>query len=134
MNIYLIFYVIFAHYICDGLLQPRSLATTKSVSIKSLLKHTVSYSTFMTTLLMLVLYFVDIPFQENESYIYIIFFLVTFMAHTATDYITSKIVHNQYKNGKYGTEFPNVGMFTTIMFDQLLHYIQLFLTLNYLIT
>lgn len=53
---------------------------------------------------------------------------ITFICHTATDYVTSRIVSKKFAKGHYGSAIPNFGAFTIIGFDQILHYIQLFLT------
>jgi hypothetical protein len=58
---------------------------------------------------------------------------ITFVAHTITDYITSRIVSRKFANKEFGSPIPNTGAFTVIGFDQVLHYIQLFGTYYLLI-
>ena len=62
----------------------------------------------------------------------ITFPLITFVFHTLTDYFTSKIVSRKFANQEYGSPIPNFGAFTVIGFDQVLHYVQLFLTYHFL--
>jgi hypothetical protein len=60
------------------------------------------------------------------------FGVVTLICHTATDYVTSRIVSKKFAKGEYGSSIPNFGAFTIIGIDQVLHYVQLFLTYNLL--
>jgi hypothetical protein len=54
------------------------------------------------------------------------FWIITFVAHTITDYFSSIIVSNKFAKKEYETSIPNTGPFTIIGIDQVLHYIQLF--------
>jgi hypothetical protein len=58
----------------------------------------------------------------------LLFGVITFITHTATDYFTSRIVSKKFAKQEYGSPIPNFGAFTIIGIDQVLHYIQLFLT------
>jgi hypothetical protein len=51
-----------------------------------------------------------------------LFVLITFIAHTITDYFTSRLNSKLWQQGKVHNFFISVG------FDQVLHYIQLFTT------
>ena len=64
----------------------------------------------------------------NFSIQLLYFFPITFISHTITDYFTSRIVSKRFKDGHLGSAIPNLGAFTVIGFDQVLHYIQLFTT------
>ena len=57
---------------------------------------------------------------------------ITFIAHTVTDYFTSKIVSKRFENKHFGSKIPNLGAFTVIGFDQILHYVQLILTYEFI--
>jgi hypothetical protein len=61
-----------------------------------------------------------------------VFVFITFVLHTTTDYYTSRIVSKKFANNHYGSPIPNFGAFSIIGFDQVLHYVQLFLTYYYL--
>lgn len=50
------------------------------------------------------------------------FWLITFIAHTITDYFTSRLNSKLWSEGKVHNFFVSVG------FDQVLHYVQLFTT------
>ena len=123
------FLIIFFHFIFDIYLQNSKWAEKKSHNFKSLIKHTCLYSfcwIIVTPLFMKV-------GLTTEQYIEsaFIFGVITFAAHTITDYFTSKRASKLFKEGKLGTSIPNHGFFSMIFFDQILHYAQLFLTLNY---
>ena len=57
---------------------------------------------------------------------------VTFVAHTITDYLTSRLTSKLFASKTYYTGIPNFGAFSIIGLDQVLHYAQLFLTFYYL--
>lgn len=122
------------HFIADFVFQDENWAVNKSVSAKALLKHTVTYS-YIWLLLGGIYCLINPELQENYLWInYLIYFpSITFVSHTITDYFTSKIVKRKFNNGHYGGPIPNLGAFTIIGFDQLLHYAQLFLTYYILI-
>lgn len=105
------------HFVADFLCQTRTMATNKSKSLAWLTLHVLAYAT-VTTLCWIPL--------GGELYI-ISIFLVTFVTHWITDFITSKITTYFYlKNNMF-------GFFSTIGFDQLIHASTLLLTYNYYI-
>lgn len=139
MNIFEILSIIFMHFLADFYLQTDEQAVNKSKSIKYLLSHTFIYSVFMCLTMMLML---D-PLKA------LLFGLITFILHTLTDFITSRV--NKYllpKEVSYSlklykekeninfTHFPEGrnyhNFFLGIGFDQMLHYFQLFLTFYFL--
>lgn len=73
-----------------------------------------------------------IPANLLLSYNFVWFVLVTFIAHWFTDYFTSRIVSKKFENKHYGSPIPNLGAFSVIGFDQVLHYTQLILTYYFL--
>ena len=62
--------------------------------------------------------------QTTEYYVYstILFVLITFICHTITDYFTSRLNSKLWQKGEVHYFFVAIGG------DQILHYIQLFLT------
>jgi hypothetical protein len=84
---------------------------------KILLYHTTFYSIWMTLVYTFLCHFLHI---EMNYY----FFPITWICHTTTDYITSRINHKTYV--KYG---PGKELVDRIGFDQWLHHAQLFLTI-----
>lgn len=131
LNIILSIFII--HFIADFIFQDEVWAITKSKDFTNLLKHTITYSFIW----FIVGFGYACTFNTEELRIQMIlnstyFFCITFIAHTITDYFTSKVTSKLYAKGKYGSSIPNLGFFTMIGFDQVLHYTQLFLTYYYL--
>jgi hypothetical protein len=95
------------HFIADFPLQNDWMALNKSKRMGALLCHTLIYSMCF-------------------FYCGISFMLVTFLLHTLTDFITSRI------NSKLWLAEKRHWFFVCIGFDQLLHAYQLLLTWEYL--
>ena len=115
--------IVLTHWIADFVLQAEEWALGKSKSLSPLLKHTAIYSVcwFLPTLV----------FSHNLTGS-LLFVAITFVAHTITDYFTSKIVSKRFADNYYGSPIPNFGAFTIIGFDQVLHYLQLIITWHYI--
>lgn len=116
-------FIVVIHWIADFIFQAEEWSLGKSKTIAPLLKHTVTYSSIWFIAIWL------ISFDLKSS---ILFTIITFIAHTITDYFTSRIVSKKFAEGYYGSPIPNFGAFSTIGFDQVLHYIQLILTWSFL--
>jgi hypothetical protein len=135
-----IFAIIIIHFIADFIFQDEKWALGKSKNWNDLLMHTITYS-FIWFIIGIVYFFnnadfVNLGLHNDDLFArcVIIFPGISFIAHTITDYFTSRIVSKKFANGHYGSSIPNLGAFTVIGFDQLLHYIQLFLTYYFLKT
>lgn len=124
LSFILVLSVIVAHYFADFIFQDEKWALGKRKSIKALLKHTTTYSIVLTTLLLGVLWI-------NPLYI-LYFFIFNFFAHTVIDYVTSKIIGQLFDDKHLGSSIPNLGAFSMIGLDQVLHYICLFGSLYFL--
>jgi len=134
MTLTTILTIIIIHWIADFVFQAEEWANNKSKSNVALYKHVLTYSTiwlFASPFLL----GTSRPDETTQWYVYssILFFLLTFCCHFITDYITSRIVGRKFANQEYGSPIPNTGAFTVIGFDQVLHYVQLFLTYYLLI-
>lgn len=127
MTLIEIFIILIVHWIADFWLQTDKQAKGKSKNWKDLLSHTITYS--------IVWYFVIVFFavwhnhfngysiQELGWSLWIgLFPIVTFICHTITDYFTSRLNSKLWAEGKVHYFFVSIG------FDQILHYVQLFLT------
>ena len=123
MNLTEIFTIIIVHWFADFLMQDEKWALGKSKNWNDLLSHTSVYSSIW---IIVVLPFIS--FKGHENYCMLWFIPITFIFHTITDYFTSRIVSKMFSKGKYGSSIPNLGGFTIIGFDQVLHYVQLFTT------
>lgn len=108
-----VFFIIFVHWIADFVCQSDWQAKNKSKSNIALVTHTGLYSLIWLPFL------VGVGFNIFNT---LIFILVTFIFHTIQDYITSRINTKLYSNNKVHEFFVSIG------FDQVLHYIQLFIT------
>ena len=117
-----IFAIIIIHWFSDFVLQTDKQAKGKSSNWNDLLEHTLSYSVIW--LIIGTFYSVYLGNYWNGVY----FALITFIAHTITDYFTSRLNSKLWAEGKVHNFFVSVG------FDQVLHYVQLFLTYYYLKT
>jgi len=118
--------IIILHYIADFIFQDEEWALNKSKSKKALLKHTLTYS--LVWFIGLIIYVAKIGIVGvNFSKIYS-FVCITFIFHTVTDYFTSIVVAKKMKDREYGSKIPNLGAFSIIGFDQVLHYLQLIVT------
>ena len=96
-------------------------AKNKSTSNEALLDHAVSYIAVWWVALCIYGLITDIPTR-------LIWFIpITFICHFATDYFTSRLNTKLWKAGKTHNFFVSIG------FDQVLHYIQLFLTFYFLV-
>lgn len=116
--------LLIVHFIGDFILQDERWARTKWNDSTVLLKHVGMYT------LCWVMYFTFGNKMLITGNLYIIvgvlkFLFTTYVLHFLTDYITSKITHQQSLNKNWGTQIPNIGFFTTIGIDQTLHYLQL---------
>ena len=116
MSLTLIFSILFFHWVFDFVCQTHWQATNKSTNNYALLQHTLVYSLSWVPFSIIVL-------GGSGG----LFVLITFIAHTITDYFTSRLNSYLWKKGDVHNFFVSVG------FDQFLHYLQLFLTF-YLLT
>lgn len=122
-SIIIVLSILFIHWFADFVCQTESMALGKSKSWNSLLEHTFIYS---------ILWF---PFAIAYNVItdsvhvnpILLFPVITFICHTATDYYTSRVNVRLWEEKKTHEFFVSIG------FDQFLHFTQLFLT-YYLLT
>jgi hypothetical protein len=146
MDIRLVLWVIFAHWIADFVCQSNWMATNKSKDWSALTLHILAYSFLMTLAAIWVLPVSQSKLDARPT----IFLGVTFVAHFITDAITSRITswlfmmqfEQKWLYARDGTVadrgvlmkrgFTLHWFFVVIGFDQVLHYAQLFLTLGWL--
>ena len=118
MSLIEIFSIIFIHFLADFCLQTDVQAKGKSKSWKPLLNHTVSYTICWIPFLYFAKWFLNIEGVNLLG----LFLPITLAAHTITDYFTSRLNKKLWEQGRTHDFFVSVG------FDQVLHYVQLFLT------
>jgi len=105
--------IILVHYLGDFILQTDWQAKNKSTSNFALNRHVLSYSLLWGAVAFI--YFGRIEIAG-------LFWFVTYVCHFATDWITSRQVK------KYFAKEDHHNGFVVIGFDQVLHYLQLWLT------
>lgn len=120
ISLYEIFIILIVHWFADFVLQTSKQAEGKSKKWRPLLNHTLIYSSIWIPVITLLFYTQDIPL--NSMVIPMLFMLITFIAHIATDFVSSRITSYLWKTNQVNNFFVVIGI------DQVLHYIQLFLT------
>lgn len=128
MNIYLVLAILFVHWIADFVFQTDKEAKGKSKEFKYLISHTVTYS-LIFGMFMCIYVIASTPlYSYNHNGIKLIgsFSVITLVAHTIQDHITSRINAKLYANGKIHEFFVSVG------FYQFLHFAQLLITFKIL--
>lgn len=126
IDITTILIIIFVHWVADFIMQDERWALGKSKNWFDLLSHTVTYSLIWVFPMYWLFSFTKPPAYAILATLGFVY--VTFVCHTLTDYVTSRIVRKKFAAKEYGSPIPNFGGFTVIGFDQVLHYIQLFTT------
>lgn len=121
ITICIILWFIFSHWIADFIFQDEVWALNKKDSFVSLIKHTATYTA------MVVLLF----FNILSPLALLLFALGAFISHTFIDYFTSKIVGKKFTDKYLGGPIPNMGAFTMIGLDQVLHYATMLFLLYY---
>lgn len=109
--------ILLVHWVADFILQTDYQAKNKSSSMNALVGHTGLYSAIWLAVGVIYCAFNNIQ-PEHATY----FWLITLSSHTITDYFTSRWVKKLFSKQDYHNGFVVVG------FDQILHYVQLFLT------
>ena len=115
MSLGVIFGIIFIHWFSDFVLQTHWQATNKSKDNLALTEHVLTYSSIWFLSSIVFYYFTDNIFI-------LLFPCITFVCHWITDYFTSRLNSYLWAKGDIHNFFVSVG------FDQVLHYVQLFLT------
>jgi hypothetical protein len=129
----LIFSVLLIHWVADFICQTDSMAQGKSKSISMLLLHTSTYTGIWFLAFIILSFGAIFSGHLNPEDLgipvglKIFWFLpITFICHTTTDYFTSRL------NTKLWEKKDVHNFFVSIGWDQILHYVQLFLTIYYL--
>ncbi|RUP42182.1 MAG: DUF3307 domain-containing protein [Acinetobacter sp.] len=112
-----------SHWVADFLCQTDWMAQNKSKSWRALLLHTFTYSTVMSILFT---GYTTLAGFEFSLMLFFQFWFITFISHTATDYVTSRWTSKLWQQQKVHWFFVVIG------FDQLMHYTQLLLTFKWL--
>ena len=117
-------YIILVHWIADFVLQSRMMGENKSTNNVWMATHCFVYTTATIILWLPLMCFTILPLDYNST---LLAGLFVFLTHFATDYISSRMTTKYSKSKKW------YAFFTTIGFDQVVHYTQLFLIYNHII-
>lgn len=110
--------ILVVHFLADFVLQTNWQAQNKAINIQALAYHVLTYSLVWFAMSYAIL---------GDLGKALFFFVVTYFAHLITDYFTSKLAKKFFDKQDYHNGFKVVG------FDQILHYIQLYITFMILI-
>lgn len=126
INIYLVLIILFIHWVADFIMQNDDMAQGKSKSAFWLLTHTMTYTLCWSVPILIMFYI----FNTGNTWVITskatLFLFITFVAHTITDYFTSRL------NSKLWNEKKVHWFFVSVGFDQFLHFAQLLLTFQIL--
>lgn len=116
--------ILLTHWVADFILQTDKQAKGKSKEWKHLISHTSTYSLCWFPFLI----FSISQYDLLSPILLFLFIPITFVLHTITDYFTSRLNSKLWVEGKTHEFFVSIGA------DQILHYVQLFLTYKILLT
>lgn len=127
MTLIEIFIILIIHWIADFWLQTDKQAKGKSKNWNDLLSHTGCYTVVWYIVLVIISVTNNHILHYTPAYFgwdwrIVLFFPITFVCHTITDYFTSRLNSKLWQKGEVHYFFVAIGG------DQILHYIQLFLT------
>lgn len=129
MSLTVIFAIILIHWFGDFVLQTDEQAKKKSTDWRYLIRHTFNYSFtwFLIGTIWSIVSNIYTSIYTNNTYLFSwwfvwVFSFITFITHTITDYFTSRLNSKLWAKGDVHNFFVSIG------FDQVLHYVQLFLT------
>lgn len=127
MDLIEIFIILTIHWIADFIFQSRWQANNKSKNNLALASHVWAYTLiwfvfFLLYSIYLYVQLIDTGGSIGINIVVLWFFPITFVAHFITDWITSRMTSYYYRTKQIHKFFVTVG------FDQILHYVQLFLT------
>jgi len=114
--------IILIHFLADFSLQTNQQAQQKSISTNALFNHVGIYTTVWFLALIAINEIINFSLFDC-----LIFCLITFVAHSTTDYFTSRIGKPYWEEHDYHNGFTVVG------FDQMLHFFQLYYTFKLLL-
>ncbi len=148
MTVLEVIIIIVIHWIADFVLQTDKESKGKSKNWSDLLSHTLNYTSLWYYIGIFYIayrsnFFIDMKWYNDWSLT--LFVIITFISHTITDYFTSRLntkllpkrdltythIDKQLVYFPKGENYHN--FFVSVGFDQVLHYLQLFLTYYWLV-
>lgn len=121
MELWIVLFILFAHWVADFINQTDEMAQNKSTNIYWLSYHVAAYTTMMLffTLVLVLTNGILFDVTPPETFVLVSLWCFIFVTHWVTDFITSKITAKFWKSGNMHNFFIVIG------FDQWLHAIQL---------
>lgn len=116
MFIFNLILLLTVHTVADFMMQTEWEGMNKSKDIKALLSHVLNYTGMIGC--------ASFALSTQNWWL---FTLITGVCHFITDYFTSKMTSKRYKEGKF---YGFNGFWSVIGIDQLLHIVQIILTLK----
>lgn len=111
--------ILIVHWLADFVFQSDEVAKGKSSSVGILFQHAFIYTLVWIPAILLMAIMLNRPAL-------FLFFPITFLSHALIDFYTSKANKQLYENKETHEFFVSIGL------DQILHYIQLYLTFKFL--
>jgi len=112
--------VLVAHFVCDFIFQTREIAENKSKDLVFLFVHGLGYGSQMVAVIAIV----GLIFTHVSFLILLTAGAFNMLAHTAVDFVTSKITSKAYKEEKFHKFFSIIGI------DQATHVVTLLVLLS----
>lgn len=127
MNLLLIFFVCFSHWIGDFVLQDTTKKSRKKIKYKNL-KHIIPHTLLYTSILTILVNVLQIFYVINSIYYlsFLYFFLITYLTHFFTDLYVTKYGQILLKRNHRHHYVMLIG------FDYFVHIVTLFATINFL--
>jgi len=117
IKLQVIILILIIHWVADFVLQTDKEVKGKGKNWSDLLSHTYTYSLFWLFCGSLLSGYLGYDYAKI-----VLFVVITFICHTITDYFTSRLNSKLWVKGDVHNFFLSIG------FDQVLHYVQLFVT------
>ena len=128
LNGLLILLLLIVHYIADFFVQTQYQAENKSKSTTQLSIHVFTYTLFFVPCIIYTLFKNHLNNDPMEPIIFFVGLSSIYITHWITDYFTSKVSAQYFKENNIRAGFQVVG------FDQLIHYLSLGFIFNYLMS
>jgi hypothetical protein len=116
IDLWALFSIFIIHWFADFVMQSHEQAINKSSSNIALISHTFNYSMIWAVFAAA---YIFIDLESYGPWHFIAFVGITFVAHTITDWFTSRWCKYYFSRQNYHNGFVVVGI------DQMLHYTQL---------
>lgn len=119
MTSFIFVLILITHWLADFVFQDDETAKGKSTKLSSLFFHAFCY----TVVWIIPIFAIGVIYTPDNGTI-LLFLPITFLSHALIDYYTSKTHSQLFVAGKHHAFFTSIGL------DQVLHYLQLWFTIQ----